>query len=203
MPLFSEILEDIERIEFGFKTKRKEFTYDYGTFVSPNTSYVKVYTNDKSEYCYLDPGSHDISKEIFSVDESKRGTHFQYVNNFKGNLKRENYLIESKPSLTANDYLRENISRYFAKYKLEKNANVIEINGESFSAESKFYDKVKVNWPLVGSKEYISELHTKIINDTNKRMNGINKVLRPLEYWKPRKGSKDDTVKKLKFIGNY
>ena len=62
---------------------------------------------------------------------------------------------------------------------------------------------IDFDWTISGLKEDVIRKNEKVMKEQEKILPGISKVLTPLEYWKPKKGSKDDTVKKLKFIGNY
>ena len=100
------------------------------------------------------------------------------------------------------NYKSKSITRFFIQKANDKTTPVLEISEADYNKQLTLYTKVRVNWIISGTKEEVAESNLLTINNTNKVYKGIDKLLYPLQYWKPPKNSPEDVAKKMLFLKN-
>ena len=119
--------------------------------------------------------------------------------NIKG-LNRENYPSNSIPDITEKDYNTGSITRYFVQKANNINAEVFEISKADFNKNLTLYEKTSFSWIILGIKEEVLSENLKTITDIEKQFKGISKILFPLQYWRPSKGTLQTLEKKLSLL---
>ena len=202
MKKFNNLKNNSERTIQGLVTLPNEFIYkDMGGKVKPNIVYSIYYSLNKNEV-YLTGLKSDLkSREIQKINRSE----FTSFKNYKllKNPIRLTYPQHFKITPTDSDYRIGNIRRSFTRLTNDINAEVFEVSEKDSGNGNPLYLNINFDWTISGLKEDVIRKNEKVMKEQEKILPGISKLLTPLEYWKPKKGSKDDTVKKLKFIGNY
>ncbi len=202
MKKFNNLKYNSERTIQGLVTLPNEFVYkDMGGKVKPNIVYSIYYSLNKNEV-YLTGLKSDLkSREMQKINRSE----FTSFKNYKilKNPTRLTYPQHFKITPTDSDYRIGNIRRSFTRLTNDINAEVFEVSEKDSGNGNPLYLNINFDWTISGLKEDVIRKNEKVMKEQEKILPGISKLLTPLEYWKPKKGSKDDTVKKLKFIGNY
>jgi hypothetical protein len=141
------------------------------------------------------------SREMQKINRSE----FTSFKNYKilKNPTPSSYPKHYKKTPTDSDYRIGNIRRSFTRLTNDINAEVFEVSEKDSGNGNPLYLNIDFDWTITGLKEDVIRKNEKVMKEQEKILPGISKLLTPLEYWKPKKGSKDDTVKKLKFIENY
>ena len=199
---FNNIKNNFERTIQGLVTLPNEFVYtDLGGKVKSNIVYSIYYTSDINE-TYLTGLKSDLkSREIQKINRNE----FTSFKNYKllKNPTPSSYPKHYKKTPTDSDYRIGNIRRSFTRLTNDINAEVFEVSEKDSGNGNPLYLNINFDWTISGLKEDVIRKNEKVMKEQEKILPGISKLLTPLEYWKPKKGSKDDTVKKLKFIENY
>ena len=199
---FNNLKNNSERTIQGLVTLPNEFVYkDMGGKVKPNIVYSIYYSLNKNEV-YLTGLKSDLkSREMQKINRSE----FTSFKNYKilKNPTRLTYPQHFKITPTDSDYRIGNIRRSFTRLTNDINAEVLEVSEKDSGNGNPLYLNINFDWTISGLKEDVIRKNEKVMKEQEKILPGISKLLTPLEYWKPKKGSKDDTVKKLKFIENY
>jgi hypothetical protein len=202
MKKFNNLKNNSERTIQGLVTLPNEFIYkDMGGKVKPNIVYSIYYSLNKNEV-YLTGLKSDLkSREMQKINRSE----FTSFKNYKilKNPTRLTYPQHFKITPTDSDYRIGNIRRSFTRLTNDINAEVFEVSEKDSGNGNPLYLNINFDWTISGLKEDVIRKNEKVMKEQEKILPGISKLLTPLEYWKPKKGSKDDTVKKLKFIENY
>jgi hypothetical protein len=202
MKKFNNLKNNSERTIQGLVTLPNEFIYkDMGGKVKPNIVYSIYYSLNKNEV-YLTGLKSDLkSREMQKINRSE----FTSFKNYKilKNPTPSSYPKHYKKTPTDSDYRIGNIRRSFTRLTNDINAEVFEVSEKDSGNGNPLYLNINFDWTISGLKEDVIRKNEKVMKEQEKILPGISKLLTPLEYWKPKKGSKDDTVKKLKFIENY
>ena len=129
-------------------TNSYEFIDDRGTAVKSGIPYHIHYTKDKKEYYMTGAVHSSTSKLIFKLIPN---TNFaKYKRSKKSNLSREMYIDPYVLRITKKDYNKGRILRYFARQANDENAEIFEVRSNDFNLETPFYNKVSLEWMLVG-----------------------------------------------------
>ena len=192
-----DIKKNIERTIQGLRTKSQEFTYEQtGGFVRPNKLYSIYYTLGKDEI-YL-TGIKDTSNSKI-IKRVKNNTLFKEYKDLK-TTDRENYPITTPTKPTESDYRIGEITRHFTQSGNDKSKPVFEISKEDFDNQNSLYNYTSFQWRISGKKEEVIRDNSVTIQDLQVDYPGINKVLFPLQLWKPPLNSSDDIEKKLSLL---
>ena len=173
----------IERIDRDIfrKSKKWEFIYanEYVDGIlypfKPGNPYIIYYLLNKS-ILYTDL----LERPLVRI---KNFTLYEQYMKLNPGLFREIYLKPHQYIITQRQREQGFITRYFAKYKLDKGGKIFEIKKQDFSRETNFYDKVSLEWQLQGSKESILLSNNKALEEAEKTLKGIKDFVDPLEFY--------------------
>jgi hypothetical protein len=189
--IINRIKNSTERILPGFITGEGEFIFNHTQGGVPaGTRYAIYYTLDKSEQFIAED-----DRLLLPIEP--RTVYGRYAE--VKSLTRENYPEEFRPTPTKNDYDRGTVKRYFARKANDIKAPIFEID-EQDAGDTGLFITTSFDWIISGEKleAIVSNLQTMIFH--NEILPGIHKILTPLEYWKPSKGSRDSVLNKLEFV---
>ena len=188
---------DIERTIQGLRTKPEEFMYqETGGYVGPNTLYSIYYTLSKDEIYLTGIKTTSNSKKIIRLENET--LYGKYINVVP--VERQQYpkLKPTKPS--DSDYRIGEITRHFTQSGNDKSKPVFEISKEDFDNQNSLYNYTSFQWRISGKKEEVIRDNSVTIRGLQVDYPGINKVLFPLQLWKPPLNSSDDIEKKLSLL---
>ena len=188
---------DIERTIQGLRTKPQEFIYEQtGGFVKPNTLYSIYYTLDKNEIYLTGVKTTSNSKKIIRLQNKTLYGNYIKVTN----VKRQVYPKTTPSKPVESDYRIGEITRYFTQSGNDKSKPVFEISKEDFNNQNSLYNYTTFQWRISGKKEEVIRDNSVTIRGLQVDYTGINKVLFPLQLWKPPLNSPDDIEKKLSLM---
>ena len=194
--IFKHAKLNLERTIQNLKSKKFEFIYeDTETFVPENKTYSIYYLLDKRELYFTNIITSKYVRKIIRLFPS---VYSQYTN--IKNIDRENYPSNNTPDITEDDYNTGIIRRYFIQKANDKNALVYEISESDFNKNLTLYNKTSFNWVISGIKEDVRRQNTITIRNTERNFKGINKILIPLQYWRPSKDTPVTLEKKLSLL---
>ena len=75
-----------------------------------------------------------------------------------------------------------------------------EISESDFNKNLTLYNKTSFNWVISGIKEDVRRQNTITIRNEERNYKGINKILFPLQYWRPSKDTPVTLEKKLSLL---
>ena len=75
-----------------------------------------------------------------------------------------------------------------------------EISESDFNKNLTLYNKTSFNWVISGIKEDARSQNRITIRNTERNFKGINKILFPLQYWRPSKDTPVTLEKKLSLL---
>ena len=93
--------------------------------------------------------------------------------------------------ITKKDYNKGRILRYFARQANDENAEIFEVRSNDFNLETPFYNKVSLEWMLVGPYSEVKKHNEKQINIAKRVLSRIGKILNPIQFFRPAKESKE------------
>ena len=188
---------DIERTIQGLQTKPQEFIYEQtGGFVKPNTVYSIYYTLGKDEIYLTGVSTTSTSKKINRVKNKTMYSNYSAIKT----LGRQLYPKSTSTKPTDSDYRIGEITRYFTQSGNDKSKPVFEISEQDFNNQNSLYNYTSFQWRISGKKEEVIRDNSVTIQDLQVDYPGINKVLFPLQLWKPPLNSSDDIEKKLSLL---
>ena len=194
--IFKHAKLNLERTIQNLKSKKFEFIYeDTETFVPENKTYSIYYLLDKRELYFTNIITSKYVRKIIRLFPS---VYSQYTN--IKNIDRENYPSNNTPDITEDDYNTGIIRRYFIQKANDKNALVYEISESDFNKNLTLYNKTSFNWVISGIKEDVKSQNRITIRNTERNFKGINKILFPLQYWRPSKDTPVTLEKKLSLL---
>ncbi len=81
--------------------------------------------------------------------------------------------------------MRENrtFRRYFAHYLFDTESTIFEITKQDYESKSDFYQKVSLDWTLVGSKETVKAKNEQALHMAEDTLTGMSYFLDPLEFY--------------------
>ena len=187
---------NLERTIQNLKTKKFEFIYeDTETFIPKNKTYSIYYLLDKRELYFTNIITSKSVRKIIPLFPS---IYSQYTKIRSSN--RENYPSSYKPQLKDSDYSDGSIQRYFIQKANDVNAQVLEISEEDFNKNLTLYNKIMIDWTISGAKEDAVLQNLENIADAEQTFKGINKILTPLQHWRPSKDTPVTLEKKLSLL---
>ena len=195
--LFEKTKLNLERTTQGLLTKKSDFVYaDNDSFVPENKTYSVYYLTDKSKLYFTNLLTSNYVRQLIRVKDFD--LYEQYTNIKSSN--REIYPLNYKVELKDDDYSTGLIQRYFIQKGNDINAKVFEISEEDYNKKLTLYNKTSFKWVITGIKEDVRRQNTITINYTELNFKGINKILFPLQYWRPSKDTPVTLEKKLSLL---
>ena len=195
--LFEKTKLNLERTTQGLLTKKSDFVYaDNDSFVPENKTYSVYYLTDKSKLYFTNLITSKYVRELIRVKDFD--LYEQYTNIKSSN--REIYPLNYKVELKDDDYSTGLIQRYFIQKGNDINAKVFEISEEDYNKKLTLYNKTSFKWVITGIKEDVRRQNTITIRNAERNYKGINKILTPLQYWRPSKDTPVTLEKKLSLL---
>ena len=195
--LFEKTKLNLERTTQGLLTKKSDFVYaDNDSFVPENKTYSVYYLTDKSKLYFTNLLTSNYVRQLIRVKDFD--LYEQYTNITSSN--REIYPLNYKVELKDDDYSTGLIQRYFIQKGNDINAKVFEISEEDYNKKLTLYNKTSFKWVITGIKEDVRRQNTITIRNAERNYKGINKILTPLQYWRPSKDTPVTLEKKLSLL---
>ena len=195
--LFEKTKVNLERTTQGLLTKKSDFVYaDNDSFVPENKTYSVYYLTDKSKLYFTNLLTSNYVRQLIRVKDFD--LYEQYTNIKSSN--REIYPLNYKVELKDDDYSTGLIQRYFIQKGNDINAKVFEISEEDYNKKLTLYNKTSFKWVITGIKEDVRRQNTITIRNAERNYKGINKILTPLQYWRPSKDTPVTLEKKLSLL---
>ena len=195
--LFEKTKLNLERTTQGLLTKKSDFVYaDNESSVPANKTYSVYYLNDKRKLYFTNLLTSNYVRQLIRVKDFD--LYEQYTNIKSSN--REIYPLNYKVELKDDDYSTGLIQRYFIQKGNDINAKVFEISEEDYNKKLTLYNKTSFKWVITGIKEDVRRQNTITIRNAERNYKGINKILTPLQYWRPSKDTPVTLEKKLSLL---
>lgn len=199
----SKLKEDMKKIhdktdfkvKFAGVTQLGEFRYTHGGSVQPGLEYHIHYTNDKEEV-FMTGGSHNSSSKIIEKVNGSQSLFSTYSE--LNSQVREDYPSKHTPLPSESDYRIGTFKRYFTQKANNLDGEIFEIKEEDTEINSLFR-YIVLDWRIGGLKSEVIR-DNQVTIDSISRIRGneqLRKILFPLQYWNPPKGSVDDIQAKL------
>jgi len=185
------IKNEAERTIQGLVTKPNEFVYELtGGKVGAGQTYSSYFTENKREVYITGILNTRNSKIIRKINDNS------LINKYN-DLNKQNklsYPINKIATPTDSDYKTGVISRYFVRKVNDMNAKYFEISAQDFGNQNNLFQYFNIKWVISGRKDEV-ERQNKITLD--RLPNPFQKLLFPLQLWRPTKNSRDEVEKKL------
>ena len=195
--MFEYVKLNLERTTQGLLTDKSEFIYvDNESPVPANKMYSVYYLNNKNKLYFTNLITSNYVRQLIRVNDFD--LYEQYTNITSVN--REVYPSTITPNITDKDYTKRFINRYFIQKANDKNAKVFEISESDFNKNLTLYNKTSFSWVILGIKEDVIRQNTITIRNKERNFKGINKILFPLQYWRPSKDVPVTLEKKLSLL---
>ena len=195
--MFEYVKKNLERTTQGLSTNKSEFIYaDNESPVPANKTYSVYYLNDKRKLYFTNLLTSNYVRQLIRVKDFD--LYEQYTNIKSSN--REIYPLNYKVELKDDDYSTGLIQRYFIQKGNDINAKVFEISEEDYNKKLTLYNKTSFKWVISGIKEDVRRQNTITIRNAERNYKGINKILIPLQYWRPSKDTPVTLEKKLSLL---
>ena len=188
------------KVNFAGTTELGEFKYTHGGSVQPGLEYHIHYTNDKEEV-FMTGGVHNNSSKIIQKVGGNQSL-FSTYSDLNSQTKGE-YPQKFSPIPTESDYKFGKLDRIFAQKANDLNGELFEIKPKDRDINSLFR-YISISWRISGKKSEVIRNNQRTIDSiTRTRGNEqLRKILFPLQYWNPPKGSVDDIQRKLGRLKN-
>jgi len=195
--MFEYVKLNLERTAQGLLTNKSEFIYaDNESPVPANKTYSVYYLLDKSKLYFTNLLTSKYVRQLIRIKGFD--LYEQYIT--IKSTDREVYPSTITSNITDKDYTKGFINRYFVQKANDKNALVFEISDSDFKQKLKLFNKTRINWVISGIKEEVIIKNTITLNNIEKTFKGINKILTPLQYWRPSKDTPVTLEKKLSLL---
>ena len=195
--MFEYVKKNLERTTQGLSTNKSEFIYaDNESPVPANKTYSVYYLNDKRKLYFTNLLTSNYVRQLTRIKGFD--LYEQYIT--IKSTDREVYPSTITPNITDKDYTKGFINRYFIQKANDKNAKVFEISELDFNQTLTLYNKTRINWVISGIKEEVTIKNTITIRNAERNYKGINKILFPLQYWRPSKDTPVTLEKKLSLL---
>ena len=194
---FEYVKLNLERTTQALLAKKSNFVYaDNGSIVPENKTYSTYYLTDKSKLYFTNLITSNYVRQLIRVKDFDLYEQYTFIKS----TNRETYPSNITPDITDKDYTKGFVIRYFVKKANDINAQVFEISKSDFNKNLTLYDKIKLNWIILGIKEEVLLGNLKTMDFKEKQFKGISKILFPLQYWRPSKGTSQTLEKKLSLL---
>ena len=180
-----------ERTIEGLVTKEDEFVYEYtGGRVPKDKTYSTFFTSDKSEIYMTGIMTSNNNKIILKINDNS------IINKYRKTkiTTRQDYPQTQAVSPDNTDYNTGSVVRYFAQKANDSKSKFFEISLEDYSKQNALFSYYTFNWIITGRKDEVERENKKTLATLP---NSLQKLLFPLQLWRPTKNSRDDVEKKL------
>ena len=180
-----------ERTIEGLVTKEDEFVYEYtGGRVPKDKTYSTFFTTDKSEIYMTGIMTSNNNKIILKINDNS------IINKYRKTkiTTRQDYPETQAVSPDNTDYNIGSVVRYFAQKANDSKSKFFEISLEDYSKQNALFSYYTFNWIITGRKDEVERENKKTLATLP---NSLQKLLFPLQLWRPTKNSRDDVEKKL------
>ena len=180
-----------ERTIEGLVTKKDEFVYEYtGGRVPKDKIYSTFFTSDKSEIYMTGIMTSNNNKIILKINDNS------IINKYRKTkiTTRQDYPETQAVSPDNTDYDIGSVVRYFAQKANDSKSKFFEISLEDYSKQNALFSYYTFNWIITGRKDEVERENKKTLATLP---NSLQKLLFPLQLWRPTKNSRDDVEKKL------
>ena len=178
-----KIKTNIERTIQGLSTNSKEFVYEQSDRpVRSGIIYSIYYTLNKKEVYLTGTLGTTNSKEIRKVTK----TMFSKYTELKFS-RRQSYPKPIPANPSESDYRIGRITRYFTQLANDPSSQIFEISEDGFNAKNNLYRYTSFKWTISGTKREVTRQNSVTIRQEQRNYVGIEKVLFPLQLWKPTK----------------
>ena len=187
----TKIKTNSERTIQELITKQGEFRYKQTNgLVRPDLIYSTYFTEDKREVYITGIISSTNSKIIRKTGKKS------IINTYYGINKnrKQSYPTAFRFIPTEDDYNLGYVNRYFTKIANDNNKPFFEISSEDFNNQNNLFIYLSVFWTIRGEKNEVIDINKTVINTLP---NQLQKILFPLQLWRPSKNSSDALEKKL------
>ena len=197
----SKILIDIitknsvEVIKSAGITKKLEFVDENDNFIPEGVPFHIHITNDK-KYYYMTSAQHESTSIIIFRVDGKTPDFVKYKT-LRGSQSEE-YLQENRTTPLLSDYDIGSIELYFARQANDSGAKIFEISRDDFLKDTPFYTKTSIILEITGDKQTAEQDNQKRIFSANRILPGISEIVSPLQFYKPRKNTKESVQSRLK-----
>jgi len=166
-----------ERVIGPARARKHEFVYADGYPVRQGKFIYAVYIKKNKLEVFV-----DVNEVPVFPRDPRMKTSFGRYRSVKGGLTREVYLKPSQPIITNTMRKKNSIGRSFAKYLLEDDKSIFEINKDSIGS-SDVYHYVSLQWEISGIKENVQKKNTEALEEAEKKLEGMIYFLDPLEFY--------------------
>ena len=188
---------NLERTEQNLKTKKSEFIYrDTKRKVPKNKTYSAYYLTNKSKLYFTNLLTSKYVRELIRIKGFDLYEQYTAIKS----VVRGVYPSAITPNITDKDYTAGSITRYFAQKTNDENSLVFEISESDYNQKLKLYNKTRITWFISGIRENVIIKNLMTVLDKERNYKGLSKILYPLQYWKPSKGSYTSIEKKLSLL---
>jgi len=164
----------IERSEGPFLTRIGEFKYlDNNEPVRREQKYSIYYLKTKSVAYLLNVNNKQIVRKQKVLQETYQS--------LKPGKSRDDYPKQIYKTSKNIKFKSNIIKRTFAKSKLEKDAQIIEVSGRTLTNSYKF---ITINWKVSGTQEEAIFYNSKVLKKAEGEMPGISEILPPTQLHK-------------------
>ena len=185
------VRQNSERMIEGNITRQKEFKYDLtGGFVSPNQPYTIYFTNDKREIYLTGYRNTTNAKFINKIGKKSIINTYREINYVEKSPYPQNNIAVP----TEEDYKIKRIRRFFAKVANDNTKEFFEINQDDYDINNSLFEYIEINWMISGKKEDVERVNRTTLDRLPTR---LQKILFPLQLWRPSPDSSDSLEKKL------
>ena len=168
----------VERVEGPFPSLKSQFVYKLDNFpLRRNKMWYRIINKQKKE-TYVDEKGTPLVPGVTNA-ASRYG---QYVQT-KSTVNREIYLKPTQVVVTETMRKKGTFRRYFAHYLFDTESTIFEIIKQDYESKSDFYQKVSLDWTLVGSKETVKVKNEQALQMAEDTLTGMSYFLDPLEFY--------------------
>jgi Cft2 family RNA processing exonuclease len=168
----------VERVEGPFPSLKSQFVYKLDNFpLRRNKMWYRIINKQKEE-TYVDEKGTPLVPGVTNA-ASRYGQYIQA----KRSVSREIYLKPTQVVVTERMREKGIFKRYFAHYLFDTESTIFEIIKQDFESLSDFYQKVSLDWTLVGSRETVKMKNERVLEQAEGILIGMSYFLDPLEFY--------------------
>ena len=191
------IKTNFERTIQGLKTKKDEFIFQNSqSTVREGTFYSIYYTLNKQKIYLTGLKSTSSSRLIEKINEDD--LFVRYTN--QKTIDRTPYPKITPAQPNESDYNIGEIRRYFAQSAVDTTKPIFEVSRFDFNRKNVLFKYVDFTWKISGTKEEVTHENKKTLVTLENEIKNISKVLPPLQLFRPKKNTGEDTRKKLSLL---
>tara|TARA_B100000287_G_scaffold288086_1_gene271487 strand:+ start:500 stop:1111 length:612 start_codon:yes stop_codon:yes gene_type:complete len=195
--IIKDIKTNIERTVQGLTTKKDEFLFENSqTIARKGITYSIYYTLTKEKKYLTGLISSTNSRILQKINEDDLFVKY-------GDLKsitRTPYPRTTPAKPSQNDYNIGEIRRYFTQKANDNTKPIFEISKSDYENKNSLYKYIDFIWKISGNKKDVIRENNVTLRLIEIEIPGISKVLPPLQLFRPKKNTGEDTRKKLSLL---